>query len=122
MCWLDNDTLVYVNNRVGEQIINNLIKGGFKVINDADGLIQWPDALIKCIKGEYNAFIFHSPKIRDMLIGVMISKLLGGYACDWLGNKIIWPDGGGVVPQAMFGFWPLSEKVLSYLKRNNENK
>lgn len=39
-----NDTLIYLNNRVGEQITNNLIKGSFKVINDADGLVQWPDA------------------------------------------------------------------------------
>ena len=111
-----NDTLIYVNNRVGDQIINNLIKRGFEVINDADGLVQWPDALIGCIKGEYNACVFHSPKIRDVLLGAMISKLFGGYACDWLGNKIIWPDGGGVVPRAIFGFSPLSEKVLPCLK------
>ena len=110
-----NDTLVYVNNRVGEQTANKLVKEGFEVINDADGLVSWPDAFIKCIKGEYGACIFHSPQIRDVLMGVMISKLLGGYACDWLGNKIIWPNGGRM-PQIMFGFGYPSEKVLSCLK------
>ncbi|MDO8524070.1 MAG: hypothetical protein Q7R99_00390 [bacterium] len=73
------------------------------------------DALLKCIKGEYNACVFHSPQIRDVLIGAMISKISGGYACDFFGNKIIWPNGGRV-SQIMFGFNPLSQKVLACLK------
>lgn len=109
-----NDTLVYVNNRVGEQITDNLIKEGFKVINDVDGLVSWPDALMGCIKGEYNACIFHSPQIRDVLMGAIISKVFSGYACDWIGNKIIWPN-GDMVPRIMFGFSPLSGKILSCL-------
>lgn len=110
-----NESLLYVNNRIGEQTTNKLVKEGFKVINDADGFVSWPDALLGCIKGEYNACIFHNSQIRDMLIGAMISKMSGGFACDWLGNKIIWPNGGRV-PRIMFGFRPISEKVLSCLK------
>jgi len=110
-----NESLVYVNNRIGKQTANKLVKGGFKVINDADGLVSWPDALIGCVKGEYNACIFHTPQIRDVLVGAVISKMSGGFACDWLGSKIIWPNGGRI-PRIIFGFSPISEKVLSCLE------
>jgi len=110
-----NDILVYVNNRVGEQIIDRLVKEGFRVINDADGVVSWPDALIGCIKGEYSVCVFHSPQIRDVLLGAMINKIFGGYAGDWLGNKIVWPNGGRV-PRIMFGFGHPSEKVMLCLK------
>lgn len=110
-----NDALVFANNRVSEQINDKLIRDGFKVVSDAGGFISWPDALLKCIKGEYNACIFHSPQIRDVLIGAMISKISGGYALDFLGNKIIWPNGGRV-SQIIFGFNPISQKVLACLK------
>lgn len=110
-----SDALMYVNNRVGSQIADNLIKEGFKVMNDGVGMVSWPDALIKCIKGEYSACIFHSPQTRDVLLGAMVSKIAGGYACDWVGNKITWPNGGRI-PQIMFGFNPIPEKALSCLK------
>ncbi len=112
---IKNSNSVFVNNRVSEQIAGNLIKNGFEVASDTNGFISWPDALIKCIKGEYNACIFHTPQIRDVLLGAMISKMDGGYALDFLGNKIVWPNGGRV-DQVMFGFNPISEKIISCLK------
>ena len=111
-----NSNLIYVNNRVGEQITKNLITRGFQVINDADGVVVWPDALIKCIKGEYKACIFHSPQTRDVLLGAMISKMAGGYAYSWLGQPIVWPAGGRI-PNVLFGFNPIPKDILLCLKQ-----
>jgi fructose-1,6-bisphosphatase/inositol monophosphatase family enzyme len=111
---IKDSNLMFVNNRVSEQIAGNLIKAGFEVASDEGGAISWPDALIKCIKGEYNACIFHTPQIRDVLIGAMISKMDGGYALDFFGNKIVWPNGGRV-PQIIFGFSPISKKIIDTL-------
>lgn len=110
-----SDNLIYVSNRVNERIIDKLVGDGFEVVNHADGFVMWPDALLGCIKGEYNVCIFHTPQIRDVLIGAIISKLAGGYACDWQGRKVIWPNGGRI-PRIIFGFNHLPEKVLSCLK------
>ncbi len=56
---------------------------------EIDGKVLWPAALLKCISGEYTASIFHSPQIRDVLLGAIIESLPGGYMVDWAGKKII---------------------------------
>ncbi|MFH0740163.1 MAG: inositol monophosphatase family protein [bacterium] len=105
------DNKIFMNIRASAQLADSFIKQGFDVIDDANGVVSWPDALIGCIKGEYSACIFHTPQIRDVLLGAMISKISGGYALDWAGHEIIWPNGGRI-PHIMFGFKPLPEKAL----------
>ncbi len=78
-------------------------KKSYKVFDDINGKIVWPDALLKCLSGEYAACLFHSAQIRDILLGAIIEKVKGGYAMDWKGNNLVWPDGGRV-PTSIFGF------------------
>jgi len=110
-----DDLSIYMNSRVVGRVVSNLYRQGFKLTSDTDGLVSWPDALIKCIKGEYGACIFHTPQVRDILLGTMISKMAGGYACDWQGDPIIWPSGGRI-PRIVFGFNPKSLDMFSCLQ------
>jgi fructose-1,6-bisphosphatase/inositol monophosphatase family enzyme len=114
---LKYENVIFVNNRVERKIVDELSQKGFQIINDSrEGGLTWPNALIKCLKGDIRICIFHTPQIRDVLLGAMISKITGGYARDWLGNKITWPNGGRV-PRVLFGFENISEEVLSTLGR-----
>jgi len=109
------DNFVYVNSRVDDHIIYNLNKGGYKIVNYKDGIVDYTDALMKCITGEYILCIFHTPQTRDVLLGAIITAFPGSYMCDWKGNKISWPNGGRI-PQVIFGFGTLPKKVLKSLK------
>lgn len=103
-------TNVYVNNRVPNDVIQNLEKNGYTVVRD-DGTVSWPEAFIKCILGEYIACVFHSPQIRDVLLGALVENVENGYKVDWQGNKIGWPRSGRI-PRVVFGIGTLP-KVFS---------
>ena len=100
---------LYFNNRVPEEAIEKLSKN-FEVVRDMHGVVKWPDALLGCISGEYKAVLLVRPQIRDVLIGAMIETLPGGYAVDFKGNKITWPDGGRI-PEVVFGFEEFPEEI-----------
>ncbi len=105
---------VYVNNRVATDLVDNLEKADFSVIQD-DGEVSWPDALLKCISGEYFASIFHSPQTRDVLLGALIENLENGWKVDWEGNKITWPNGGRI-PRVIFGTGALPREIFESLE------
>lgn len=98
------DKKVYVNNRVPETVLKQLQSQGFKITGDRH--VKWPDALIGCINGEYVICLFDTPQMRDVLLGALITALPGGYAKDWEGKNINWPNGGRI-PQVAFGFGDL---------------
>jgi|GEM_PF-418710 len=101
---------LYVNNRVPEEAIEKL-SHSYEVVRDIHGVVKWPDALLGCISGAYRAALFVRPQIRDVFLGAMIETIPGGYAMDFKGNKIIWPDGGRI-PEVVFGFGTLPEEVI----------
>jgi fructose-1,6-bisphosphatase/inositol monophosphatase family enzyme len=111
---LSTTNTVYVNNRVPENTIEKLTAHGFKVIKD-DGVISWPEALLKCISGEYTASIFHTPQIRDILLGALIEKTEQGFKVDWAGEPISWPNGGRI-PQVVFGTGSLAQELFKSLQ------
>lgn len=111
-----SNTQIFMNIRASAPLADIFTKQGFHVIDDADGFIAWPDALLGCIKGDYLACIFHTPQVRDIFLGAMISKISGGYALDFLGNRIVWPNGGRI-SGIMFGFNSLPEKLLTILRQ-----
>ncbi len=102
-------TKLYFNNRVPEGAIEKL-SHEFEIVRDIHGIVKWPDALLGCISGEYKAALFVRPQIRDVLIGAMIETMQGGYAVDFSGNKITWPDGGRI-PEVVFGFREFPEEI-----------
>jgi fructose-1,6-bisphosphatase/inositol monophosphatase family enzyme len=103
--------ILFFNNRVPEEVITRLA-GNFSAIRDIHGIVKWPEALKKCISGDYRAALFVRPQVRDVLIGAMIEAVPGGYALDFSGNKITWPDGGRI-PEVVFGFGMLPEGIKS---------
>lgn len=108
-----NQNIVYVNNRVPIDIIESMRHNGFTVVED-DGIVVWPEGILKCITGEYTASIFHTPQTRDVLLGGIIENLPGGYKMDWEGKSIMWPDGGRI-PRIAFGFGSPIEKLINCL-------
>lgn len=100
---------IYCNNRVPEEAIERL-SHSYEVVRDIHGIVKWPDALLGCISGEYKTALFVRPQIRDVLIGAMIETIPGGYAVDFKGNKIVWPDGGRI-PEVAFGFGELPADI-----------
>lgn len=105
---------VYINHHIAAGADELLKEKGFTVIKDIDGDVVWPDALLSCISGEYKAAMFANPQIRDILLGVMIEKMEHGYAVDFKGQKIEWPNGGRV-SEVMFGFGMPDEKIVKLL-------
>lgn len=67
------------------------------------------------MSGNYYACIFHTPQIRDVLIGAIIEHIPGGYAIDWEGKKLIWTNGGRL-KNAIFGFNTPPKEILSCLR------
>jgi len=106
-----NKKIIYRNNRVSSDISTCLAGSNFQVIDEDNGKITWPEGLLKCMSGEYYVCLFHTPQIRDVLLGAIIEKM-GGYALDWNGNKLIWPDGGRT-PRVIFGFGQPSKELLT---------
>lgn len=113
-----NSKIVYTNNRVSSESIASLESKGFKVIQNEKNCVMWPEALIGCLNGKIGTCIFHSPQIRDVLLGAMISSISGGYACDWRGNKIVWPSKGRI-PLVMFGFGKMDSEIIKCLVDKN---
>ena len=111
-----NKNTIYVNNRVPKKAIINLRQNGFKVIED-DGKILWPDALLKCLSGDFTTSIFHSPQTRDVLLGAFIQNFPNGYMIDWKGTRLTWPAGGRI-PNVIFGLGDLQEKIIKCLSKS----
>lgn len=109
-----NKTNIYVNNRVSSEIISKLKKEWFSITDDSNGIVNWCDALIQCIKGEFTTCIFHTPQIRDILLGAMINTLQDGYVNDLKGNKIIWPQSWRI-QNVLFWFNQISDKIINSL-------
>jgi fructose-1,6-bisphosphatase/inositol monophosphatase family enzyme len=106
--------IIYTNSRVPEHAIKELSEE-CSVVRDIDNEVIWPEALLKCISGEYQAAIFVRPQIRDVLIGAMLSNMPNGFAVDFSGNTIQWPNGGRI-PEVAFGFGRLSETIKKCLR------
>ena len=105
--------IVYVNHRVSEETIDYLSKR-FTIVKYTDAIVSWAQALLKCVSGEYEAIILAKPQIRDVLLGAVIERMSGGYAVDFTGKKILWPNGGRI-PEVVFGFGILSDEIKNCL-------
>lgn len=102
---------VYVNNRVSAEMRTCLSKK-FTVIRDTDRSVGWSEALLNCLSGNYRAALFVTPHMRDVLLGSMIESLADGYAVNFAGKAMRWPNGGRI-PEALFGFGTLPEEMKS---------
>jgi fructose-1,6-bisphosphatase/inositol monophosphatase family enzyme len=94
--------VIYKNNRVPEEVVRRLAARGYEVIDDSTDGLGCPDALLKCLAGDAIAYISHTPQIRDILLGAIVSAAESGYARDWQGRALAWPFAGRV-PAVVFG-------------------
>lgn len=108
----NHSKIIYTNSRVSDEIMGKLKRDGFEVKKDPECGVLWPDALIKCISGEYAAFIADAPQIRDVLLGAIIEHLKDGYAINWSGNKLIWPESGRI-PTVIFGVGSEKNNIIN---------
>lgn len=106
------DEIIYVNHRVLQQ---ECLAQKYTVIKDSDGDVLWTEAFFKCIAGEYKAALFVRPYIWDVVLGASIAAMPGGYAVDFKGNKVVWPDGGRI-SEIVFGFGTLPAEIRECLK------
>lgn len=105
---------VYINNRVPLPTQQRLISAGFEVIDDTTNGIGAPDCILSCATGEAAAYVCHTRQMRDILLGAVVGASDGGYATDWHGHDLVWPDVGRV-PCAVFGREDLRSEVLASL-------
>ncbi len=104
---------VYVNVRVSEEINHRLEKAGYKVIWRTS-VYLWSKGILLTLS-DIKVVLFHTPQIRDILLGAIIAAAPNGYGVDWKGQKLVWPDGGRV-HRAMFGTGQPSKEILDCLK------
>lgn len=111
-----NSRIVYVNERVPENIITSLKKSGYEIKTYAGTGTDWTTALLKCISGEYKAFIAGQSHPRDILMGALIEiGIKNGYGLDWKGKPLHWPKKGRI-PEVIFGVGQLPKDILEILK------
>src|SRR3989344_1452293 len=99
--------IVHANHRVPQQ---ECISQTYTVVKDLDGAVLWSKAFFNCISGEYRVVLFSRPYIWDVVLGAIIAAMPSGYAVDFKGNKVVWPNGGRV-PEIAFGFGELPEEI-----------
>ena len=107
-----NNRTVFANHRVPQQ---ECLATKFEVIDDKDGSVTWTESFFRCIDGKYQAVLLSRPQVRDLLPGAMIQAMPGGYAVDFSGKSIEWPDGGRV-EEIIFGFGQVPQSILDCLK------
>lgn len=106
---------VYINGRVPQEIQQRLQRRGLEVIDDTDGGIGAPDCILSCLTGEAIAYVAHTRQMRDILLGPVLGACPGGFAADWDGKDLLWPQVGRV-PRAVFGRKDAWETVIPALR------
>ncbi|MDD2693637.1 MAG: hypothetical protein PHY14_01780 [Candidatus Gracilibacteria bacterium] len=94
--------VVYANNRVIPEVLTPYVEEGYSIVQSQE-IYGWDDALVGLIQGEFAHCLFHTPQMRDILIGFIGVSLLGGNCIDFSGNSLILPEKGRV-PEAHFYF------------------
>ncbi len=96
------EKVVYKNSRVPEEVVRAIQAKDYSVLDDQDNHIGASEAMFAIRSGKACAYVASTRQIRDILVGAILAKAEGGYASDWEGNPLVWPDGGRV-PKAIFG-------------------
>lgn len=106
----DSQKRVFANSRVPQALITGLKNLGYQVSCDRDVSFPWSEALLGVLSGEFSFCLFHTPQVRDILLGGLIENIDGGFALDWSGKALDWPSGGRV-PRALFGAGSIPQDV-----------
>ncbi len=81
---------IYKNDRLDDATIEKLKLCGYEVIDDSEQELGCPDAILACARKEALAIYCVNRNLRDILLGVIVSKTEGGHAYDCKGNEVIW--------------------------------
>ncbi len=108
---------IYKNDRLDVATIHKLQKLGYEVIDDSEQGLGCPDAILACARKEAFATYCVNRNLRDILLGVILSKMQGGNAYDFCGHKILW-NASGRQEEAIFSGYDLTE----FFKEFNQDK
>ena len=89
-----SSTTIYVNDRVEKDYIEKLEALGYTVYDDSRNQIGVPDVLLSIASKQTLALCAHTRNLRDLLLGVILSKVDGGYAYDFSGNVLVYENRG----------------------------
>lgn len=81
---------VYKNHRLAQTYVKALQENGLEVFDDSESVLCCPDAIYACLKGEALAYFSKTRNVRDIMMGIILSKCKHGYACDFQGEKAQW--------------------------------
>lgn len=107
--------VIYRNGRVTGSVVEKLTEAGYSTCDEANAEGVWSAAILKCAAGKYDACIFHTPQMRDILLAVICANVPGGLITDWEGRPIMWARGGRI-PRVMFSVGVPTEKIIVCLK------
>lgn len=98
---------IYKNSRVDRDLVEQIRKLGYEVIDDSQNALGCPDALLACIRREAFACFCASRNLRDILLGVILTKMEGGHVYDFKGAPIVWKSYGRQ-PECVFSCFDLT--------------
>ena len=103
--------VIYINKRVPQELVKELGVSGFEVVDDEFEDIGAPDAILKSLVGESICYLSYTRQVRDILLGVILGGIEGGYALDWNGRELKWPRSKRL-PRGIFGCGKLPGRLV----------
>lgn len=85
---------IYINSRVASYLLQTLEEKGYSIIDESYQRLGCPDAILKCMKGEALAYYADTSNVRDILLGVILSKMKHGYCFQFDGSNVAWVKKG----------------------------
>ncbi len=111
-----NSKQIYFNNRVPEDLLRELKNMGFTLLSDEKNKIGVPDVLLSCLTGKTLCYLSHTRQIRDILLGAIIAKTTNGYATNWTGEDLGWPQTPRL-PRGLFGCGEPQQNIYAILRK-----
>ena len=100
---LSSSKIIYVNERVEASFCDKLCDLGYTVYYDTKDGIGVPDVLLGVMQQSYCACVCKTRNLRDILLGVILSKMEYGCAVDFSGKPVVW-KASGRQPEVIFTF------------------
>lgn len=106
---------IYKNDRLDLSTIQKLCLLGYEVVDDSEQELGCPDAILACARKEALAIYCVNRNLRDILLGVILSKMQGGNAYDFRGHKVLW-NASGRQNEVIFSGYDLTEFFKEFHK------
>ena len=108
---------IYADRRVPGDVTDRFAAAGFEIITPGENPRSYcyANRLLEVLYGRAAGCLAHSPQVRDIFIGPLIEVAPNGFACDWHGNDLMWPQSGRV-NEYFFGNTEFEGELRALLK------